>query len=228
MAYFSEYTGAQIERFLAAVKQHLIDSGKVLSTNDFTNALKTKLDGLSNYNDTELRQQVNEIRADLDLLLSGDTSTAIESFNEVVAFLNGLEDSENLDSIISALETQKQDKLVSGTSIKTVNGKTLLGSGDISAAKSYTESSSTNVMLLPNVYTRQTNTPTILKITLSAAINTTIMNEYFIEFTCAAAGTTVSFPSTVKWINDTTPTFEAGCTYQVSIINNLGTWIKFA
>ena len=68
MAYFSEYTGAQIERFLAAVKQHLIDSGKVLSTNDFTNALKTKLDGLSNYNDTELRQQVNEIRADLDLL----------------------------------------------------------------------------------------------------------------------------------------------------------------
>ena len=111
---------------------------------------------------------------------------------------------------------------------KTVNGKTLLGSGDISAAKSYAESSATNVMLLPNVYTRQTNTPTTLNITLSAATNRTIMNEYFIEFTCAANGTTVSFPSTVKWINDTTPTFEAGCTYQVSIINNLGTWIKFA
>lgn len=32
---------------------------------------------------------------------------------------------------VSQLETSKQDKLVSGTNIKTINGQSLLGSGDI-------------------------------------------------------------------------------------------------
>lgn len=108
--------------------------GKQLSTEDFTTLLKNKLDGLSNYDDTEISQAVSEIRDDFDALVSGDTTTAIKTFNEVVAFLDGISDTEDLSGIIASIEQQiadKQDKLVSGTNIKTINGQDVLGEGDI-------------------------------------------------------------------------------------------------
>lgn len=37
------------------------DPGKALSTNDFTNELKTKLEGLENYDDTDIWNQVNQL-----------------------------------------------------------------------------------------------------------------------------------------------------------------------
>lgn len=108
--------------------------GKQLSTEDFTTLLKNKLDGLSNYDDTEISQAVSKLRTDLDALVSGDTTTAIKTFNEVVAFLDGISDTEDLSGIIASIEQQiaaKQDKLVSGTNIKTINGQDVLGEGDI-------------------------------------------------------------------------------------------------
>lgn len=109
-------------------------SGKQLSTEDFTTALKTKLEGLSNYDDTSIQNAVNSLTTQINTLVSGDASAAIESFNEIIAFLNGVEDSESLDSIIASNEQQiaaKQDKLVSGTNIKTINGESILGEGNI-------------------------------------------------------------------------------------------------
>lgn len=84
--------------------------GKQLSTEDFTTLLKQKLDGLSNYNDTEITQAVEKLRSDLDAIVSGDTSSAIKTFNEVIAFLDGISDTEDLDGIIASLETQIADK----------------------------------------------------------------------------------------------------------------------
>lgn len=82
--------------------------------------------------------------------------------------------------------------------------------------------------LLPNIYYRNTNTSlSTLTITLGSVSNNNIINEYFVEFTTRSAGTTVSFPSTVKWVDDVTPTWEGGYTYQVSIVNKLGTYSKF-
>lgn len=138
--------------------------GKGLSTEDFTTILKQKLEGLSNYDDTAISQAVDKLRTDLDALVSGDTTTAIKTFNEVIAFLDGIQDTQDLSGIIASIEQQiagkmdkvtlatvatsgsygdlsdkptipdvsnKQDKLVSGTNIKTINGTSLLGSGDI-------------------------------------------------------------------------------------------------
>lgn len=88
--------------------------GKQLSTEDFTTLLKQKLDGLSNYDDTEISQAVSKLRTDLDTLVGGDTTTAIKTFNEVIAFLDGIEDSESLDAIIASIEQQiagKMDKV---------------------------------------------------------------------------------------------------------------------
>lgn len=91
-----------------------IVEGKQLSTEDFTTAFKTKLEGLSNYDDTEISEAVEGLQTQLNTLVSGDASTAIESFNEIIAFLNGVEDTESLDSIIASIEQQiaaKQDAI---------------------------------------------------------------------------------------------------------------------
>lgn len=89
-------------------------SGKQLSTEDFTSALKTKLEGLSNYDDTELSDAIETLRGDFDNIVSGDTTTAIKTFNEVIAFLDGLTDTQDLESIIASIEQQiagKMDKV---------------------------------------------------------------------------------------------------------------------
>lgn len=109
-------------------------SGKQLSTEDFTTALKTKLEGLNAFDPTEINNKVDGLQTQLNTLVSGDASTAIESFNEITAFLNGVTDSETLDGIIAGIEQQiaaKQEQLVSGTNIKTINGESVLGEGNI-------------------------------------------------------------------------------------------------
>ena len=122
----------------------------------------------------------------------------------------------------------KQDTLVSGTNIKTINGTSILGSGDIKTNKPLQTSTSTSMTLTPNVYHRNTSTTlSRLTITLGTASDDTILNEYLVEFTTRSAGTTITLPSNVKWVNGTTPTFEASTTYQISIVNNLGVVTKF-
>ena len=120
-------------------------NGKGLSTEDFTTELKTKLEGLGNFDDTELSNALSTLRSDFDKLVGGDTTTAIKTFNEVIAFLDGLTDTQNLESIIASIEQQiankSDDSLVlhkagdeTITGIKTFNGRVnFLGSGDSNA-----------------------------------------------------------------------------------------------
>ena len=120
-------------------------NGKQLSTEDFTTALKNKLEGLNNYDDTELSNALSTLRGDFDKIVSGDTTTAIKTFNEVIAFLDGLTDTQDLESIIASIEQQiaskSDDSLVlhkagdeTITGIKTFNGRVnFLGSGDSNA-----------------------------------------------------------------------------------------------
>lgn len=112
------------------------DGSKVLSSNDFTNALKSKLEGLSNYDDTTISNAVNKLRTDFDTLVSGDTTTAIKTFNEVIAFLDGITDTQDLESIIASIEQQiaaKQDKI---SDLETIRQGASKGA---TALQSYTE-----------------------------------------------------------------------------------------
>ena len=94
--------------------------------------------------------------------------------------------------------------------------------------KQLSTSTSSSMTLSPNIYYRNTSTSlSTLTITLGSVSNSNIINEYFVEFTTRSAGTTVSLPSTIKWANGETPTFEASTTYQISIVNNLGVVTKF-
>ena len=88
--------------------------------------------------------------------------------------------------------------------------------------------SSDSMSLSPNVYYRNTNASlSSLTITLNDVENSSIINEYFVEFTTSSSGTTISLPSSIKWFNGKTPTFDSGATYQISIVNDLGTCLKF-
>ena len=140
------------------------------------------------------------------------------------------------------------------TEFKTINNQSIIGSGNITIEdsitsikidnvtktpsngvvdlgyinKKLTTSTSSSMSLSPNIYYRNTSTSlSTLTITLASVSNSNILNEYFVEFTTSSSGTTISLPSTIKWVDGTTPTFENGKTYQISIVNNLGTCIKF-
>lgn len=117
------------------------------------------------------------------------------------------------------------------TSIKIDNVSKSPSSGVVNLGyvnKQLSTSTSSSMALSPNIYYRNTSTSlSSFSFTLSSVSNSNIINEYFVEFTTSSSGTTVSLPSGIKWMNGVTPTFEASTTYQISIVNNLGTWVKF-
>lgn len=100
------------------------ENGKQLSTNDFTTALKDKLESLSNYNDTEVKASIQALETKFSTLLEGNPTKAIESFNEIVKFLEGIEDTESLDSIVKSIEKQILDaKTETEEALEEINSK---------------------------------------------------------------------------------------------------------
>lgn len=90
-------------------------TGKGLSTEDYTSAEKAKLAGLSNYDDTALRAAVNSLQSAIDAITSGDTTTAIKTFQEVIDFLDGVTDDATLIGKLNELRTlvaSKADKFM--------------------------------------------------------------------------------------------------------------------
>lgn len=129
---------------------------------------------------------------------------------------------------INTALSAKQDVLVSGSNIKTINNVPIIGSGNINiGSKELITFDTSSITLLPNIYYRKTNQSGILDISLSSESDG-ILNEYLIEFTTSATGTTILLPNTIKWANGEIPSFDVGTTYQISIVNNLGVCIKFA
>lgn len=138
---------------------------------------------------------------------------------------------QDIISDIDTIRTNAANYKGTVTSIKIDNVSKSPSSGVVDLGyvhKQLSASTSSSMTLSPNVYYRNTSTSlSSLTITFGSVSNSNIMNEYFVEFTTRSSGTTVSFPSSVKWADGVTPTWEARCTYQVSIVNNLGTWVKF-
>lgn len=126
-------------------------------------------------------------------------------------------------------ELNNKGYLTSHQDIKTINGTSLIGSGNVTIGyKPLQTSTSTTMTLSPNIYYRNTNTSlSRLTITLGSESDSSILNEYLVEFTTRSSGTMITLPSSVKWANGETPTFEASTTYQISIVNNLGIVTKF-
>lgn len=71
-------------------------------------------------------------------------------------------------------------------------------------------------------------TMSTLTISLNTNVDSSILNEYMFEFASGSTPTTLSLPSSIKWLNGLTPIIQANKTYQVSIVNNLGVIAEFA
>ena len=131
----------------------------------------------------------------------------------------------------------KQDKLISGTNIKTINGNSLLGSGNITIEgggsgggssaypESYLRTSNTTMSISPNVFYVWDEVPSL---TLTFSEGTSgVANEYLFQFTSGSTPTTLSLPNDIKWENDSAPTISENKIYQVSILKGLASVLEF-
>lgn len=165
-------------------------TGKQLSTEDFTTALKNKLSALNNYDDTAINSAISKLRTDFDTLVSGDTTTAIKSFNEIIAFLDGISDSEDLEGIIASIEQQislKQDKISDLDDIRSGAAK------GATALQSYTEKY-TGTYSKPSGGIPKTDLATAVQTSLGKADTAlqSIPSEYITESELNAKGYTTN------------------------------------
>lgn len=102
--------------------------------------------------------------------------------------------------------------------IKTLNGETLVGTGDVSTHQSETVTVSgdtTSKQLTSHKLCYFDGTLIALTITFPQAVN--VGDEFNFIFKTSANGCTLSVPSSVKWDGGTAPTLEANTIYEVSI-----------
>ena len=81
------------------------------------------------------------------------------------------------------------------------------------------ESTTTTLEIQPNKFYKFGEV-TELNLTLAEITDNTQLNEYMFEFLSGATATTLTLPSSVKWLE--TPTIESNKIYQCSIVDNIG------
>ena len=129
----------------------------------------------------------------------------------------------------------KQDKLVSGTNIKTINGESILGRGDITITSSggsggaYPEvnhgTGDTTFTLTPNTFHVWDE---VTSLTLNFGNETSgVANEYLFQFTSGPTATSLTLPNSIKWANDNALTINTNMIYQVSILRGLASVLEF-
>ena len=131
---------------------------------------------------------------------------------------------------------KKQDTLVSGTNIKTINGQSLLGSGDITVqgggsseggSSAYAEvnhgTSDTSFALTPNTFHVWDE---VASLDLSLGAKTLgVANEYLFQFASGSIPTTLTLPDNIKFSEDLV--IEANKIYQISILKGLGSVLSW-
>lgn len=137
-----------VSQIVALARQTMVEAqaGKGLSANDFTDALKAKLEGLSNYDDTEVRALITVINGRLDTILGDGASTAIDTFNEIEAFLAGITDTQTLTGLL-----QQQKQTITAETDDKLAGKVDKVEGKGLSANDYTDEDKAKLAgLLPN------------------------------------------------------------------------------
>ena len=119
--------------------------------------------------------------------------------------------------------------------IKTINGQSLVGSGDITIEGGGSGSSAmplvdhgtgdTTFELTPNVFHKWGE---VASLTLTLGAETAgVANQYTFEFASGSTATVLALPDSLKWADDNVPTIEPNMIYQISILNGLAVALKF-
>lgn len=168
----------------------------------------------------------------------GKADTAIQStsFGELtdLAVVKGFESAQN--GTVYALPDcdtgDEDDILLSRGSVKTINGQSIVGRGDIEIGGSYNRvyTDAVEVELQANTYT-VVNIPVSdsVVITLSDVNNATLAAEYVIQFQVDATsnGAELIVPDGVVWADGVLPAMTNGKTYELSFVDNLATFLEF-
>ena len=188
-----------------------------------------KNDNVLNTTSKDLIGAINEVNT---LAKSKGNGTITEvKMNGVSKGTSGVVD---LGTVLTAHQdiSGKQDKLISGMNIKTINGESVLGSGDITITSSggaYPEvnhgTGDTTFTLTPNTF-HVWDEVTSLTLNFGSGISG-MANEYLFQFTSGPTATSLSLPDDIKWANDNVPTIEANMIYQVSILHGLASVLEF-
>lgn len=128
--------------------------------------------------------------------------------------------------------------ITSHQTLKTINGESIIGSGDIvieggsssGGSGAYSEvnhgTSDTTFALTPNTFHIWDE---VSSLTLTLVPETSgVANEFLFQFTSGATATTLSLPSDLKWANDAPPTIAENMIYQVSILKGLASVLEFS
>lgn len=126
-----------------------------------------------------------------------------------------------------------QQLLQDGFNIKTINGESILGRGDItiqggsgggSAAYPIVNhgTSDTTFTLTPNTF-HVWGEVSSLDLSFGAE-QAGVANEYLFQFTSGSGGTTLALPGDIKWANDWR--VDSQYIYQVSILNGIASSIR--
>ena len=207
------------------VKSIVIDTGRYEEIVDITgtNPLNTTSDNMVD--------AINEVNT---LAKSKGNGTITEvRMNGASKGTSGVVD---LGTVITAHQdiSGKQDKLISGTNIKTINGENILGSGDITISSGASSSAypevnhgtgDTTFTLTPNTFHVWDK---VTSLTLNFGNETSgVANEYLFQFTSGSTATSLTLPDSIKWANDNVPTIGANMIYQVSVLRGLASVLEF-
>lgn len=215
-----------------------------------TYATKNELNGKGTYSKPSTGIPKNDLASAVQTSLGkADTALQSEQYKGTVTGvkINGSTKSPSsgvvdLGTVITSHQdlSGKQDKLVSGTNIKTINGASILGSGNIvieggsggstsGGNGAYAEvnhgTSDTTFTLTPNTFHVWDE---VASLDLSFADEQTgVANEYLFQFTSGATATTLTLPDGLKWANDSAPTIAENKIYQVSVLKGLASVLEF-
>ena len=121
---------------------------------------------------SSVSSSISSIQSQIDTLVSGNASEAIESFNEITAFLEGVEDTETLEGIIAGIETQISGKASKSDSIKDItrNGTTFTATRADGTTFTFTQQdTNTKVTSVGNHYVPSANADSAISVDASSS-----------------------------------------------------------
>ena len=165
---------------------------------------------------------------------SSRVSISVNIQNNLTYSVNYVE--EIIPTFTSQLENDSN--FVSSDNLKTINGESLIGEGDITISGGGGSSSGSGAYAEVNhgtsdtTFTLTSNTfhvwDEISALTLSLGDETAgVANEFVFQFTSGATPTSLTLPDSIKWVNDSAPTIAENKIYQISILNGLAVCLEF-
>lgn len=115
----AERVGGLFENIAQILQQHESSIGEK-GDNEVLQTVKSTADTAKSKAE-QAQSAVDALKKSFETLVSSDTSVAIDNYNEIIKFLDGLKDSDNLSSILTKLNSA----LSSTTSIANANKKNI-------------------------------------------------------------------------------------------------------